>query len=71
MVALFGLKPEGKTLFLETLLLKLAGAYKNRQVTHKGAYIASIMMREFYNGMDYIRETMRSKLKHDDGRIEE
>ena len=70
MVTLFGLKSEGKTLFLETLLLKLAGAYKNRQVTLKGAYIASIMMREFYNGMDYIRETMRSKLKHDDGRIE-
>ena len=71
MIALFGLKAENSTLSFETLLLKLAGAYHNQKVTSRGAYIASVMMREFYNGMDYIRETMRSKLKHDDGLIEE
>jgi len=28
-----------------------------------------VMMREFYNGMDYIRETMRNQLTTKDGYI--
>jgi len=69
MVALFGLKPPTNELFLETTLLKLSGVYSDGKVNQKGAYIASVMMREFYNGMDYIRETMRNQLTTKDGYI--
>ncbi|MGE4295229.1 MAG: coproporphyrinogen III oxidase family protein [Campylobacterales bacterium] len=69
MVELFGLKTPQKTLWPETALLKLAGAYDANGVTPKGALIASAMMREFYNGMDTIRETMRAPLTPEDGMI--
>jgi coproporphyrinogen III oxidase-like Fe-S oxidoreductase len=68
MVDLFGLKPP-RSLWPETTLLKLVGAYDRTGVTPRGAYVASAMMREFYNGMDYIRQTMRQSLKPEDGLI--
>lgn len=71
MVELFGLKPSSTShLFIENSLLKLFGVYKNGKITPKGRYLFSIMMREFYNGMDYVRETMRSKLNNKDGLIQ-
>ncbi|MBU0632506.1 coproporphyrinogen III oxidase family protein [bacterium] len=69
MVELFGLKPPSKEFTIENTLLKLSGVYSDGKVNVKGTYIASVMMREFYNGMDYVRETMRSQLTHDDGFI--
>ena len=71
MVELFGLKPPSKEFSLENTVLKLSGVYSDGKVNAKGTYIASVMMREFYNGMDYVRETMRSQLTHDDGLIKE
>lgn len=70
MVELFGLKPSSsKHLFIENIFLKLFGIYKKDKITPKGRYLFSVMMREFYNGMDYVRETMRSQLKNKDGLI--
>jgi coproporphyrinogen III oxidase-like Fe-S oxidoreductase len=70
MVELFGLKPSSsKHLFIENIFLKLFGVYKKDKITPKGRYLFSVMMREFYNGMDYVRETMRSQLKNKDGLI--
>ncbi|MDD2699084.1 MAG: coproporphyrinogen III oxidase family protein [Arcobacteraceae bacterium] len=69
MVALFGLKPPTNELFFESNLLKISNVYSNEKVNPKGAYLASVMMREFYNGMDYIRETMRNQLNSKDGYI--
>jgi coproporphyrinogen III oxidase-like Fe-S oxidoreductase len=69
MVELFGLKPAAKELSIENTILWLFGAYEKEKVSAKGAYLASVMMREFYNGMDYVRETMRSQLRHEDGFI--
>ena len=71
MVELFGFKPMSEHLSLENLFLKLSGVYENGKITPKGAYLFSVMMREFYNGMDYVRETMRSKLSKKDGLIKE
>jgi hypothetical protein len=71
MVELFGLKPPSKEFSIENTLLKLTGVYSDGKVNTKGTYIASVMMREFYNGMDYVRETMRAQLTHDDGLIKE
>lgn len=70
MVECFGLKPSSsKHLFLENTLLKIFGIYKDGKITSKGRYLFSVMMREFYNGMDYVRETMRSQLNNRDGII--
>ncbi len=69
MVELFGLKTPKNGLFFETNLLKLSNVYSDGKVNLKGAYLASVMMREFYNGMDYIRETMRNQLNKKDGFI--
>lgn len=69
MVELFGLKPMSNHLSIENLFLKMFGVYKNEKITPKGAYLFSVMMREFYNGMDYVRETMRNKLSKEDGFI--
>ncbi|MDD5053029.1 MAG: coproporphyrinogen III oxidase family protein [Sulfuricurvum sp.] len=69
MVELFGLQPSQEHLWVENTLLKMVGAYKEGKVTASGAYLFSVMMREFYNGMDYVRETMRSELTKEDGLI--
>lgn len=69
MVELFGLKPASEHLMIENIFLKLFGIYTDGKVNVKGAYLFSVMMCEFYNGMDYVRETMRNKLTHNDGFI--
>lgn len=70
MVEYFGLKPNScNSLLFENLFLRLFGFYKNSEVTPKGRYLFSVMMREFYNGMDYVRETMRAQLNNRDGLI--
>lgn len=69
MVELFGLTPAKEPLIIENALLSVFGAYKGGKVTPEGNYLFSVMMREFYNGMDYVRETMRSKLNKEDGLI--
>jgi coproporphyrinogen III oxidase-like Fe-S oxidoreductase len=70
MIELFGLKPSKSHLYLERVFLRFIGAYdKDGNITQKGLYLFSSMMREFYNCMDYIRETMRNRLNKDDGFI--
>jgi menaquinone C8-methyltransferase len=70
MIELFGLQPSKEHLFVEEMFLKSIGCYdKQGKINTKGAYIFSTMMKEFYNGMDYIRETMRADLQKEDGLI--
>jgi len=69
MVELFGLSPSSEHLGIENFFLKLFGDVQKRKITAKGSYLFSVMMREFYNGMDYVRETMRRNLKKEDGYI--
>ncbi|MFZ3053180.1 MAG: coproporphyrinogen III oxidase family protein [Sulfuricurvum sp.] len=70
MVELFGFSPATEHLWIENTLLKLFGGYTKGKVNAKGSYLFSVMMREFYNGMDYVRETMRHNLTNKDGLIE-
>jgi menaquinone C8-methyltransferase len=69
MVEMFGLSPDREHLWMETLYLNLFGRMHNGKVSAQGSYLFSVMMREFYNGMDYVRETMRRDLKKEDGYI--
>ncbi len=66
-VELFGLQKSNEHLYFEELLLKLYGAYNKDAISAKGAFLFSVLMKEFYNGMDNVRATMRSKLKEEDG----
>ncbi|MEJ2414404.1 MAG: coproporphyrinogen III oxidase family protein [Sulfurimonas sp.] len=67
---LFGLHTSNTHPKFEKFLLKLLGVYDDKgEVSQKGRYLMSVMMREFYNGMDYVRETMRKNLVHEDGII--
>lgn len=69
MVELFGLSSDREELWLENLFLKYIGSICNGKVNVRGSYLFSVMMREFYNGMDYVRQTMRQDLKKEDGTI--
>ncbi|MBV5321633.1 MAG: coproporphyrinogen III oxidase family protein [Sulfuricurvum sp.] len=69
MVELFGLSSDREHLWLENVFLKRIGALYMGKVSARGSYLFSVMMREFYNGMDYVRETMRRDLKKEDGVI--
>lgn len=69
MVELFGLSTDREHLWMENVFLKLFGRVHNGNVTAQGSFLFSVMMREFYNGMDYVRETMRRDLKKEDGVI--
>jgi coproporphyrinogen III oxidase-like Fe-S oxidoreductase len=69
MVEMFGLQPSKQHLWFENTLLKLCGMYEDDHINERGAHLFSVMMREFYNGMDYVRETMRSDLTKEDGLI--
>ena len=69
MVELFGLSSEHEHLWLENLFLQRIGALKDGKVSARGSYLFSVMMREFYNGMDYVRQTMRRDLKKEDASI--
>ena len=69
MVEMFGLQPSREHLWIENTLLKLCGMYENDHLKERGAHLFSVMMREFYNGMDYVRETMRRDLSKEDGVI--
>lgn len=69
MVELFGLSSEHGHLWLENLFLQQIGALKDGRVSARGSYLFSVMMREFYNGMDYVRQTMRRDLKKEDASI--
>jgi len=70
MVEMFALngQPENRP-FAEYSSLKLMGAVSKGELTYKGMFLMSVMMKCFYNGMDYIRESMRSELKPEDERI--
>jgi len=70
MVELFGLSSDREHLWFENLFLKLFRRVHNGKVSERGSYLFSVMMREFYNGMDYVRETMRRGLNNKDGLIE-
>ena len=67
MVELFGLRKPHEQLYFEELLLKFYGAFEQEEVSAKGAFLFSVLMKEFYNGMDSVRATMRSKLQESDG----
>ncbi|HZF70642.1 MAG TPA: coproporphyrinogen III oxidase, partial [Sulfuricurvum sp.] len=69
MVEMFGLQPSKQHLWIESTLLKMCGMVENDHVNERGAHLFSVMMREFYNGMDYVRETMRKDLTKEDGLI--
>lgn len=75
MVEMFGLNafPANRP-FFEYHALKTLGAVtgsgKNAMITPKGLFMLSVMMKCFYNGMDYIREIMRANLTEKDERIE-
>lgn len=71
MVELFGLSHSAEHLWIESFFLKLFGRVQGENVSAKGSYLFSVMMREFYNGMDYVRETMRRNLTKEDGYIAE
>lgn len=70
MVEMFGLNgsPVNRP-FLEYNALRMMGAVSGGRITPKGMFLLSVMMKCFYNGMDYIRESMRSGLTPDDERI--
>ncbi|QAR32512.1 coproporphyrinogen III oxidase family protein [Geovibrio thiophilus] len=74
MVEMFGLHAEPPYRpFFEYNALKAVGAVSRRDgktiLTPKGRFLLSVMMKGFYNGMDYIRESMRADLKAEDERI--
>jgi coproporphyrinogen III oxidase-like Fe-S oxidoreductase len=69
MVEMFGLQPSREHLWVENTLLKICGLYENGHLNERGIHLFSVMMREFYNGMDYVRETMRKDLTKEDGLI--
>ncbi|BCS52492.1 coproporphyrinogen III oxidase family protein [Geobacter sp. SVR] len=74
MVEMFGLRgcPSHKP-FMEYNALRLLGAVegkgRNAVITPKGRFLLSVMLKCFYNGMDYIRESMRRGLTTADERI--
>lgn len=74
MVEMFGLQgnPTHKP-FIEYNALRLLGAVQgsgeNAVITPKGMFLLSVMLKCFYNGMDYIRESMRRGLAIEDERI--
>lgn len=70
MVEGFGLAPMDHSLWPEQWLLRLGGMIRENRLTPKGVHLFSLMMREFYNGMDHVRETMRRNLKEEDGYID-
>ena len=74
MVEMFGMNPyPAYRPFPEYTVLKMMGAIngygENAALTPKGLFLLSVMMKCFYNGMDYIREVMRKDLTPDDERI--
>jgi coproporphyrinogen III oxidase-like Fe-S oxidoreductase len=69
MVEMFGLQHSKQHLWIESTLLKMCGMVENDYVNERGAHLFSVMMREFYNGMDYVRETMRRDLTKEDSLI--
>jgi len=69
MVELFGMQRPHVPLWPEQLFLRLSGAWEKERLTPAGAHLLSVMMREFYNGMDRVRETMRRSLTPEDGFI--
>lgn len=70
MIELFGLHSSKEHLYIEESYLKLIGIYnQDGTINTQGKYLFSVMMKEFYNGMDYIRETMRNELSKEDGLI--
>lgn len=71
MVEGFGLAPMDHSLWPEQWLLRLGGMIRENTLTPKGVHLFSLMMREFYNGMDHVRETMRRNLKEEDGYIDQ
>ena len=69
MVELFGLRSSNEHLWIESTLLRICGMYNQEHLNERGIHLFSVMMREFYNGMDYVRETMRTNLTKEDGLI--
>ncbi len=70
MVDIFGFTFNHNFPKAEFSLLKLAGAVKKGNktyyVTENGKYLLSLMMSEFYSGINEIRTKMRSKLNAED-----
>ncbi len=77
MMGLFGLHPDPRTLApsagtrmllgFELLLLRMAGAFESGHadrlvLSHGGRYLALAMMREFFAGMNHVRDEARSQL---------
>ena len=63
--------PVERGLFIETLFMALAGSFSKitRQafyLTPPGKYLAVVMMREFFTGVNYVRDEARKALSEDE-----
>jgi coproporphyrinogen III oxidase-like Fe-S oxidoreductase len=69
MMVLFGRSGDARgflrresALWLENLFLQLAGAFKGNELTRFGRYLSVVMMREFFAGVNRVRDTARKSL---------
>ncbi len=73
MMALFGRSVEPRSLlhfgqsgkpvlWLELIYLKLSGAFRSKKLTRFGRYLSVVMMREFFSGVNNVRDIARKAL---------
>jgi hypothetical protein len=75
MMALFGRnvdlpfvrKATNSELFIELLFLRLAGAFRRNKLTRLGRYLSVVMMREFFSGVNNVRDIAKKSLKPKNG----
>ncbi len=76
MMALFGRnvdlphvrKATHSELFIELLFLKLVGAFRKDKLTRLGRYLSVVMMREFFSGVNNVRDIAKKSLHPDERR---
>lgn len=73
MMAMFGQNKKVKNylrslpfIWLERLFLTLSGAFKNGELTLFGRYLSVVMMREFFSGVNNVREIARLALSSEE-----
>jgi coproporphyrinogen III oxidase-like Fe-S oxidoreductase len=55
-------------LFVELLFLKLVGAFSKNKLTRLGRYLSVVMMREFFSGVNNVRDIAKKSLHPDERR---
>jgi hypothetical protein len=53
---------KGYALWLEILFLRLSGAFRGQKMTRFGRYLSVVMMREFFAGVNNVRDIARRAL---------